>query len=428
MTKRRHFLAAASAALVPNLRGASGRVNLAMIGLGGRGMENLKTATSLPDCQIVALCDVNQAARESAAAFVQRANRPVPKAYADPREVFADSAVDAVSIATPNHWHALATIWACQAGKDVYVEKPVSHNIDEGRAMVAAAKRFNRIVQCGTQSRSMTHIQTAVRLLHEGVIGKVYMARGLCFKRRPSIGRTPVEAVPPGVDWDRFLGPAAYRPFTKNRFRYNWHWFWETGNGDLGNQGAHQMDIASWGLNKDGVLPERAYSSGGKFVYDDDQETPNTQSVLLDYGDCQLSFEVRGLISGGEGGLTGANTVGNLFFGTDGYLSIGAAGFRIYRGEKKELVHEGRAEAEEDAPHLVNFLDAVRTRRVTSLSAPIEVGAHTAALCHLGNISYRVGRGLTIDRASGRVLNDPEASALFTRDYRKPYGLPGGLV
>ena len=199
------------------------------------------------------------------------------------RQMLADKEIDAVSIATPNHWHGLATIWACQAGKDVYVEKPASYDVGEGYRMVEAARKTKRMVQVGSQSRSAAHVIRAMQLLREGAIGKVYLAKGLCFKRRKSIGKTPVEPVPAGVDWDKFLGPAPMRPFTKNRFAYNWHWFWDTGNGDLGNQGVHQMDVCRWGLGEV-KLPRSVVSTGGKYIYDDDQETPNTQMATFDYG------------------------------------------------------------------------------------------------------------------------------------------------
>ena len=218
------------------------------------------------------------------------------------REVFDDKNVEAVSMPLPNHWHALATIWACQAGKDVYVEKPACHNIFEGQQMIEAARKYKRMVQIGSQSRSMAHKIKAMQLLHEGVIGKVYLAKGLCYKWRKSIGHKPDEPVPPGLDWDKFLGPAPMRAFNELRFHYNWHWFWDTGNGDIGNQGIHEMDIARWGLGKPG-LPKSVVSTGGKYVYDDDQETPNTQIATFDYGDAELMFEVRGILTGSEGGL-----------------------------------------------------------------------------------------------------------------------------
>jgi predicted dehydrogenase len=197
--------------------------------------------------------------------IVEQATRRKPKGYADMRDVFADKNVDAVSMPVPNHWHALATIWACQAGKDVYVEKPACYNVFEGTKMIEAARKYNRMVQIGSQGRSSANRQKAMQLLHEGVIGKLYMARGLCFNRRRSIGHMADTPVPPGVDWDKFLGPAPMRPFNQLRFDYNWHWFWDTGNGDIGNQGPHQLDIAHWGLGKSG-LPLSVVATGGKYI------------------------------------------------------------------------------------------------------------------------------------------------------------------
>ena len=250
------------------------------------------------------------------------------KEYSDMRALFDSKDVDAVSLPLPNHWHALATIWACQAGKDVYVEKPACHNIFEGRQMVSAARKYNRMVQVGSQSRSDANVMRAIEVLQEGAIGQIYHARGLCFRRRFSIGHTPDMRVPPGLDWDRFLGPAQWKPYSKNKFAYNWHWFWDTGNGDIGNQGVHQMDICAWGLGRTG-WPLSVSSSGGKFVWKDDQETPNTQQSALDFGDAQITFDVRNLPTPPEGlgGLHGPNFVGNIFFGDAGFMVRGPRGF-----------------------------------------------------------------------------------------------------
>ena len=267
-----------------------------------------------------------------------------------------------------------------------------------------------------------------MQLLRDGIIGKVYLAKGLCFKRRMSIGKKPDGPVPPGVDYDLWRGPAQMKPFNENRFHYNWHWFWDTGNGDIGNQGVHEMDIARWGLGKM-EHPKTIYSSGGKFVYDDDQETPNTQTATYDYGDVQIVFEVRGLITGPEGGLEprGANTIGNIFLGSDGWMAIDDGGYKVFKGEKRELVKEGKyreATAWSTAPHIANFVAAMRSRKHTDLNCDIEVGHMSAALCHLGNISYRVGRKLQFDGAREKFVNDPEADKLLTRDYRAPYVVP----
>jgi predicted dehydrogenase len=289
--------------------------------------------------------------------------------------------------------------------------------------MVEVARKTNRMVQVGSQGRSTPHKIKAMGLLKDGVIGPVYLSKGLCFKRRKSIGKTPQEPVPAGLDWDKFLGPAPMRPYTKNRFAYNWHWFWDTGNGDIGNQGVHEMDIARWGLG-DPALPKSVVSTGGKYVYDDDQETPNTQLATMDYGGRELMFEVRGLLTGPEGGLPvkGGNTVGNLFLGGDGWMWVDGAGFQVYKGENNQLTMDEKGSDNAGAVlHMKNFLEAVRSRNHKQLTADIEIGATSATLCHLANIAYRAGRKLDWDPAKKRFVNAPDADKLLTRDYRKPY-------
>ena len=431
---RRGFLQAALGTTlfgaVSTASAANDRVNVAIAGLGGRGVDHMDAWAAVPGARIAAVCDVYQQAREAGAAYVEKATGRRPKIYSDLRHVLADKDIDVVSLATPNHWHAIGAIWACQAGKDVYVEKPASHTIAEGRRMVEAARKYKRIVQVGTQSRSIPHYREAVELLKTGVVGKVYLAKGICYKRRPSIGHKSDSAVPAGLDWDMFLGPAPLRAFNENRFHYNWHWFWDTGNGDIGNQGAHEMDIARWGLNREGT-PPAVISTGGKFVYDDDQETPNTQLATFHYGDAQLMFEVRGLITGADGGLDphGVNSIGNLFYGSDGYMALDGDGFRIFHGDKRELVKHRKAEDQKDATavHMENFLSAVRSRRVSDLTADVEGGAASAALCHLANISYRSAKSLTLDGAGNITGGNDEAQRLFTRAYRGEWRLPEAL-
>jgi len=417
--------AAAVATQARPILGANDRVNLAVIGIGGRGTAHVNSYMKL-DCHLAALCDVNQAAQERAQALVEKGKGHKAKVYGDMRKVFEDKDVDAVSIATPNHWHALSTIWAVQAGKDVYIEKPVSHNVFESKQMIAAARKYNRIVQAGTQSRSTAHKMKAMELLKDGIIGKVYMAKGICYKRRPSIGHKPDIATPPGIDWSQFLGPAPLRPFNELRFKYNWHWFWDTGNGDIGNQGVHEMDIALWGLGRT-TMPKAAVSMGGKYVYDDDQETPNTQMATFDLGDGrQLLFEVRGMVSPGEADLStrSVNVVGNVFYGEDGFLSVDGDRFSVHKGDKRELVMEGKAERTNIEPHMENFLNAVRSRKREDLNAEVAVNALASNYVHLANISYRVGRSLKWDAARERFAGDTEADAMLTRKYRAPYIVP----
>ncbi len=422
--ERRTFLLGAGLVSL-GARAASDTVGIGVIGLGGRGRDHLKYYSKIPEARVVAICDVNQAQTERATQIVQKLQRNTPQAYQDLRKLFADKNVDAVSIATPNHWHALATIWACQAGKDVYCEKPACYNLFEGRAMEAAARASGRMVQIGMQSRSLVHKQKAMELLANGAIGQIYMARGICFKRRPSIGRTPVEPVPAGLDWDMFLGPAPMREYTKNRYQYNWHWFWDTGNGDIGNQGIHEMDVARWGLGRG--LPKGVVSTGGKFVYDDDQETPNTQIATFDYGNAELVFEVRGLNTGGEPGIpaSGPNFIGVTFFGSKGFMAVDEHAFQIFLGDKREpgeMMKHSETEIDDTIPHMTNFLKAVKSRNTADLAADVSIGTTSAALVHMANISYRLGRKLQYDSVAGNFVGDADATAMSTRrEYRSPY-------
>jgi len=424
VSRRSFFQGTAAALSATRVIGANDRIAVGLVGIGGRGTGHLNSYAKIQESRITGLCDVNQAARERAQGRLLTATSVKAKEYNDMREMFADKNIDAVSIATPNHWHALATIWACQAGKDVYVEKPASYDIHEGWRMVEVARKTNRMVQVGSQSRSVPIVIRAMQLLNDGAIGKVYLSKGLCFKRRKSIGKTPVEPTPAGVDWDKFLGPAPMRPYTKNRFAYNWHWFWDTGNGDLGNQGVHQMDICRWGMGE-AKMPKSVVSTGGKYVYDDDQETPNTQLATYDYGGKEIVFEVRGLLTGPEAGVPvkGGNTVGNLFLGSDGWMWLGGSGFQVYKGESNEKTMDEKGESEDSSTvaHMKNFLAACRSRNHRRLNAEIEIGATSAALCHLANISYRVGRQLQWDDSKRNFVNDSEANKLLTREHRKPY-------
>lgn len=423
---RRFFLGAATAAAAQRVMGANERVNLVQVGIGGRGRDHINNYTALPGLvNVMGVCDVNQAGRERGSAQVTKAGGAKPREYDNMKKVFADKDVDAVSMATPNHWHALGMIWACEAGKDVYIEKPASHNIYEGQRMVEVARRTKRMVQVGSQSRTTDFKMQAMKMLHEGIIGEIYLAKAFCYKRRKSIGRAPeLDSPPPGVDWDQFLGPAPMRKFTQLRFAYNWHWFWDTGNGDIGNQGVHEMDIARWGLKVD--WPKSVVSTGGKFVYEDDQETPNTQFATFDYGGGkQLQFEVRGLPSGPEWPLLkhGANTIGNIFYGADGILAVDAHGYKIYKGEELTLSADFKPTGQtwDTRPHMENFLKAVKSRNHKDLTAEIEIGAISAGLCHLANISYRTGKKLEFNSAKMNFVNAPDADKMLTRDYRKPY-------
>lgn len=435
--------------------GANDKVNVGIVGLGGRGSSHLNTYTGLAEAQVVGLCDVNQAAREKAQATLSRKSLAKAKEFEDMRQMFADPSIEAVSIATPNHWHALSAIWAMKAGKDVYGEKPACYNIHEGMRMIQVQTETKRLMQVGSQHRSWPFKIKGIAALQQGVIGKLYMSKALCYKLRPSIGHTPDTPTPPGLNWDLFLGPAPMRPFNEKRFGYYWHWFWDTGNGDIGNQGVHETGIARWALG-DPIWPKTAMAFGGKFGIDDDTETPNTLTAGFSYeGDRQLVVEVRGKMTNGEGvrqsrvvtagpAVTGrpesgvAPTqvgpasnplnvgVGDLFYGSDGWAAMSDEGFQAYKGNSSELIMEERPDrgaGDPTALHMRNFLECVKSRKASDLRDPIANAVPSADLCHLANISYRVGRGLKIEPGPvPKFTGDPEATKMTSRPvYRKPY-------
>ena len=431
---RRHFLMSSAGALATQTARStpSDTVRIACVGVRGRGKNHIDAYLRLPNVDLVALCDVDESVLNERLKGVEDKGRKRPASYTDLRKLLEDKSIDAISIATPNHSHTLQTVWACQAGKDVYVEKPCSHNMFEARQIVAAARKYDRIVQQGSQSRSSVALQDAVQKMRGGMLGDVYMARGLCFKWRDTIGRAKPEPVPPGVHYDLWLGPAPVHQFTKNRFHYNWHWFWDYGNGDLGNQGIHEVDIARWGL---GVkYPVKVAAIGGHFMFDDDQETPNTLNCNFEFNENgkrkMMVFEVRHWMSNHEAGIgekpgrngrKDPNTIGNLFYGSKGYMAIdGYATYQTWLGKEQEPGPSGH----EGGDHFLNFLNAVRSRKRGELNAEIEEGAISTTLVHLANISYRLGRELHFDAESYTVPGDKEANEMFTRHYRSPFVVP----
>jgi len=423
--------------------GANERINLAVIGIRGRGGSLSSGFAKAPNVRVKTLVDIDENLYAKRVKQLEEIQGFAPSTEYDLHRVFDDRDIDAVVIATPNHWHALATIWACQAGKHVYVEKPCSHNIFEGRKMIEAARKYDRIVSVGFQNRSKPSVHQAMKFLHDGKLGEVYMARGLCFKPRNSFGRYPDSAVPNGVHYDLWLGPAPQRPFNKGRFHYNWHWHWDTGNGDIGNQGPHQFDVARWGLNKN-EHPVKVKSVGGYFAFTDcSQETANTQTATYEYADGKiLQFEVRGLYTNGESAIaSGQETskqkdikIGNLFFGTKGWMSVDGNTWKTYFGRKnKPGPSSESAEPDEDpmdlagpsgGGHYDNFIYALRSGKRENLTCDIEVGFLSTVLPHLANISYRLGRELTFDGAREKFVGDKEADRMLTRKYRKPYVVP----
>ena len=449
-------------------------LRVAVVGLRGRGNDHVNNYAKLPGVEVAALCDVDRGVLEAAKARAIEAGATDPMTIVDYRELLERDDIDAVSIATPNHWHALQAVWACQAGKDVYLEKPVSHNVWEGRQIVRAAAKYDRIVQTGTQIRSSPSIQDALAWVNEGHIGEIQLARGLCYKPRQSIGRVEgAQQLDAAVDYDLWCGPAPKKPLMRERLHYDWHWVFDTGNGDLGNQGIHQMDIARWALGED-ALPPRTISVGGRFAYVDDGNTPNTQFVYHDYERAPLLFEVRGLPRDlkaqqeewrrrGMDEYLGAQ-IGVIVHCEGGHLQIPsyteAAAFDA-KGKKLEKWEGG-------ANHYANFVDAVRNGRSEDLTASIEDGHLSSALCHLGNVSYMrgeaggpakiakvagklrnagdtadrfldhlvrngvdpeieqpiVGSWLTIDPDTETIEGDDEANRLLTREYREPFVVP----
>ena len=438
--------------------GANDRLVFAVVGIRGQGNSLKRGFARLPGVEIKTLCDPDENLYPSRAKDDTLAGLPAfkPGYERDLRRVMDDKDIDGVIIATPNHWHALATIWALQAGKHVFVEKPSSHNVWEGRKMVEATRRYGKIVQVGTMNRSRPAVRQAMAFLHEGGIGKVYMARGLCFKPRPSIGRYPDGPLAPGetyrlnvettqneppwdeaylakVDYDLWLGPAPERPFNRSRFHYNWHWHWAYGNGDTGNQGPHQFDIARWGLGK-AEHPVHVSSFGGYFGPPASQNTPDTQTSLFRYADgTVLEFGTRGQFTNDEGG----QRIGNLFYGTEGWLFIDGNGrdWQTYFGRKNEKGPGSNAPPEAggsdplvltsiEGGHYQNFVDAIRANDRTKLTSEVEEGHMSATLPLIANISYRVGRALTFDGAQEQFVGDDEANRLLTRDYREPFVVP----
>jgi predicted dehydrogenase len=436
---RRHFLMSAVALPVAlkasALPSQNDTVRVAVVGFNNRGRAHISAYLKIPNVEIAALCDVDAAVLENGCKMVEAAGKQRPATFTDFRKLLDDRNIDAVSLATPNFHHTLQTIWAVQAGKDVFVEKPCSYNMYEARQIVAASRKYNRIVQDGTGAGAQLH--EAKRRLAEGLIGDVYMARGLCFKWRDTIGRAKEEPVPAGVAYDLWTGPAPVKPFTRNRFHYEWHWQWDYGNGDIGNQGAHQLHAARLAL---GVkYPTRVSAMGGHFMFDDDQETPNTLTATFEFDGAGrkklLVFDVRHWITNNEAGIgersdaqAGAaagqpQTVGNIWYGSKGYMATGRGGWQTFMGPEQSP--GPKSEAGAGVGGFVNFIDVVRSRKREDQLSEIEEGAISTVLIHLANISYRTGRTLHFDPLTYSCKGDAEATAMFSRtQYRSPFVVP----
>jgi predicted dehydrogenase len=455
-----NHLEAAEKTKTAKKKSASDQLHVAVIGVHGRGREHVSKFSGHPETVVATICDADSAVIGPAMRFAEKAQGKAPKFEQDLRRVLDDKSIDVVTIAMPNHWHSLAAIWAMQSGKDVYVEKPVSHNVTEGRRLVETARKCGRICQAGTQYRSSGAMKEAIEFMRAGKLGHIKVSRGLCYKPRGSIGKAEGEQkIPATVDYDLWCGPAPKKPLARKRLHYDWHWTWDYGNGDLGNQGVHEMDLARWGLGKEGLC-KSVISVGGRFGYVDDGETANTQICVYDFGDCELIFEVRGLPTKD---LLGAK-IGNIFYGTEGYI-VRAKGVTAFDPKGKVIkTFTGQGGAD----HFDNFVQAVHSRKHENLNADVLEGHLSSALCHLGNISYRlgalqpfskesrafgddkeayetlsrmeehlkgnnvpldqtsyhVGPKLAFDSKTETFVNDPEADKYLTRKYRAPFTVP----
>jgi predicted dehydrogenase len=411
---RRTFLGAAgAAALAGNFARsapASERLRLGVVGVRGRGADLAREFAKRADTEVVALCDIDDASFTRIAPEVEKIAGKAARTEKDFRKLLDDKNIDVIVNATPDHWHALVAVMACQAGKDVYTEKPASHNVVEGRRMVEAARKYKRVVQMGIQRRSMPHVMEAVKYVQSGGIGTVGMARAWILQKRPAIGPGKPAEVPPGVDYAMWQGPALDRPFMSNRFHYNWHWFWNWGTGELGNNGVHGVDVARWGLGVD--APMTVTSGGGRYVFDD-REVPDTQVVTWEFPKACIVWEHRLYDKHPLEGLG----FGIAFYGNEGVLTVDEKGWKVSDGKEAGGKSTGGL-----GNHLTNFVECVKSRN--NPNADIEIGHLTTRLCHLGNIAHRVGRKLTFDAATESFPGENEANALLSREYSSRFEMP----
>lgn len=413
---RRYFLGTAAASGLALGLGrapaaeAGSQLRVGVMGTGGRGTQLAQTFAKQANTTVSYVCDVDQDRVAKAAAAVEKATAgTAPKTVIDFRRILDDKTVDVLVVATCNHWHAPATILACQASKHVYVEKPCSYNPHEGELMVQAARKNDKRVQMGNQRRSWDKVIEAIQRVRNGDIGRASYSQAWYTNNRPSLGKETESGPPANLDYDLWQGPAPRRPFHKNYLHYNWHWFWHWGNGELGNNGVHMIDLCRWGLGVD--YPVQVASIGGRYVFDDDQETPDTNEVTYTFAD-KKALTWHGLSCSLVGPGQPADV---LFHGDKGTLAIRGTGYTIYDPKGKEV--EKVAGTGSDPVHIGNFLDAVRGN--AKLNSEIEEAYKSTLLCHLGNIAYRVGRQLRCDPKSGRILEDKPAAAMWTREYEK---------
>jgi len=445
-TNRREFLKTSSAlaaasfavpAIARSAASAGGRLRVAVVGMGGRGRKSHCGALlelAQQNVEIAALCDCDEKRLAMAAEEIGKQAGRTPATVVDYHKLLEDKSIDAVSLATPNHWHALETIWACQAGKDVYVEKPASHNIFEGRKMVEAARKYQRIVQHGTQCRSSAKIREGIEKLKAGAIGRVYMARGIAFKTRAGSRKTAMPT-PPTMHWDLWLGPAQEEPYNEMAVR-RWRFMKAYGNGEIGDQGVHQLDIIRWGLGLE-EHPTRVQSMGGRLAHpDDDADTPGNQLFACQYAGKELlvSFETRDWHTNSEAGMgieypfvDHHNVVGVIFLGTEGYMIFpDYSSYHTFLGSKRTPGPSGSVPGEPmmDTDQFQNWVGAIRSRKTSDLYAEIEEGHLSSTMAHLANIAYATGRTLQFDPKQEKFPGDEEANRLLTRNYRSPYVVP----
>jgi predicted dehydrogenase len=391
--------------------GANERLVVGVIGMGGRGNTHAASHLAVHNVEIGYVCDVDSQRLAAAEKALEgkTAGRAV-RGVSDFRRILEDRDIDAISIAAPNYWHAIAAILGCQAGKHVYVEKPGSHNPFEAETLVAAAKKYRRVVQMGNQRRSIPTVREAMQKLHEGIVGPVRFARAWYVNTRLGIGRGRPAAVPAVLDWTLWQGPCPERPYKDNLHPYNWHWHWLYGGGELANNGIHTLDVLRWGLGVD--YPRRVTFNGGRYHFDDDQETPDSCSAVFDFGHCGAMWDDSSCQP-----RKGEKLPSVAFYGDGGsLLTFGMSDYAVFDPKGREVEKKTGAPGGTDVPHFQNFADAIREGK--PLHSPISEGQKSTMLCHLGNIAYRTGHTLEIDQKTGRILNDPEAMKLWQREYR----------
>jgi predicted dehydrogenase len=430
MNARRDFLKTALVTsaflnLNPAAKGANERVTLALIGGRNRGRQIALPAIAA-GARIKTFCDLDEEIQRKVGAELGEAQGRTPEYVKDFQRVLDDKDIDAVMIATPDHWHVRMGLLAAQAGKDVYIEKPLCQTIAEGQQLRDAARKYKRVMQVGTQRRSGEHFRTAVETIASGGIGKVALVKAWIYQVRESIGKPPDTAPPAGIDYDAWLGPAPKRPFNPNRFHYNWRFFWDYGNSELGNQGVHVLDVALWGiqaLHKNvHTYPKRISATGGIYWLDDAKEVPDTETVTYDYGDLMLNFELRSFANdhiahAGEKKKSGTDFQ-TAFYGTDGTMLVSNNGWKIFRKDGSP----GPEAKSTGEPHEANFLACVKSRKEPN--SDVEIGRLSTMLCHLGNVSYHLGRDVKFDGKTETFPNDREANALLTKEYRKGFEPP----